>query len=87
MSPMSHPKTDFLSAKTKCSPMNDPKAYEHYEVYPGSSKTRTRYTRPSAVLAPISPSHHNPSSSLYQKLAPLGNTVSRKRRIHPMRML
>ena len=45
-------------------------------IGPGSSKNRTRYIPSSFVLALIFPSHHNPSSPLYQKWAPLGSTVS-----------
>ena len=36
-------------------------------IGPGSSKKRTRYTSSSVVLALIFPSHHKPSSPLYQK--------------------
>ena len=43
----------------------------------GSSKNRARYTLSSVVFALIFPSHHNPSSPLYQTWAPVGSTVSR----------
>ena len=42
----------------------------------GSSKNRTRYNPSSVVLVLIFPSHHNPSSPLYQKWALLGSTIS-----------
>ena len=41
-------------------------------IGPGSSKKRTKYTPFVVVLALIFPSHHKPSSPLYQKWAPLG---------------
>ena len=48
----------------------------------GSSKKRTKYTPFSVVLALIFPSHHKPSSPLYQKRASMGSTVVLQRLSH-----
>ena len=44
-------------------------------ISPGSSKKRTKYAPFVVLLALIFPSHHKPSSPLYQGWAPLESTV------------
>ena len=42
----------------------------------GSSTKRTKYSSTVVVLALNFPSHHKPSSPLYQEWAPFGSTVA-----------